>query len=364
VTFEIPADWPADVREKISTLSESIEFNSTSTNGQNGYVAFGRNRITNADVAVKFYYWGGESEFHLEPKTLTSLSSASPYILKVWDAGYAGDEWAYYVTPLCKGGDLEGLIAAGFCGTKRAIEICSDVLHGLCSLHQRRFIHRDLKPGNVYLDGKKGVIGDFGSIAALPEGKDTIPASKHSLLYRPPESCASDEYGFEGDIYQVGILLYQLLGGRLPYDENEWLSDAQKSHAASLSCPEDRIYIDDCIKQIIAKGKLLDMSSLPPVVDERMRRIIRKATNKDPSKRFKSASDFLAKLSEAKLKVRDWLPQSKMLLMRDRTSYRVSGDGPFTVEKRRTGGWKTDHSLSELTQLNEIIRIIEDRPQR
>jgi hypothetical protein len=162
---------------------------------------------------------------------------------------------------------------------------------------------------------------------------------------------------------EVFILLYQLLGGHLPYDEKAWLTPDQIEKAETLAHPEDRLFIDACIKKIIHTGKLLDLTSLPPMVDDMVVKIIRTATHKQPTKRFKSASEFLAKLSAAKQTVKDWRIQGSAIQLNAKTAYRVLGDGPYVVEKRKTGDWKKDHQFTDYSNLRTLIREIEQRPQ-
>ena len=109
---------------------------------------------------------------------------------------------------------------------RTALEYSYQILSGLSCLHSERFLHRDLKPSNIYLtEGNIAVIGDFGSVKKLPDGEQSISASSHSILYRSPESINLKKYGISGDIYQVGVILYQLLGGILHYDGMAWLSN-------------------------------------------------------------------------------------------------------------------------------------------
>ena len=74
-------------------------------------------------------------------------------------------------------------------------------------------VHRDLKPANIVMDGHTPRIADFGTVRILNQGSAVTTASRHSGLYRPPETFASNQYSRAGDVYQVGLVAYQLLGG-------------------------------------------------------------------------------------------------------------------------------------------------------
>ncbi len=214
---------PPEVKATLQNLSKNIHFTKEDTKAANGYVFFGTNRITNKPVAVKFYYWGGKIEFHAEPKQLASIESE--FVLSIHDAGLIDGNWAYFQTAACTNGDLDDILEQTSIGNIEAIDFTYQVLDGLSHLHAKRFLHRDLKPSNIYVtEYNKAVIGDFGSVKRIPEGRSEIPASSHTLLYRPPETISGNVYGVTGDIYQAGIVLYQLLGGHLPYDGMAWLS--------------------------------------------------------------------------------------------------------------------------------------------
>ena len=219
-------DAPQAIKNGLKSLSNRFSIESENTKAANGYVYLGKNKITGQPVVIKFYYWGGQQLYHAEPQQLADLNSQ--HILSILDAGLADSQWAYFVTPLCTNGDLDEALEHGPLGNLDCIDKATDVLNGLSHLHSARLLHRDLKPSNIFLnDDRRALIGDFGSVKKLPEGSQSISPSGHSLIYRPPETITSNSYGPTGDIYQVGLVLYQLLGGALPYDGHAWLSQRQ-----------------------------------------------------------------------------------------------------------------------------------------
>ncbi|MDR5766153.1 MULTISPECIES: protein kinase domain-containing protein [unclassified Caballeronia] len=347
---------PVEIRGALTSLSNSIDFTREDKKAANGYVFFGRNRITDVTVAVKFYYWGGRHEYHAEPKQLAAI--ASEHVLPIHDAGVIDDKYAYFITPDCSKGDLDDVLEQTSIGNLAGLEKTYQVLSGLSHLHERRFLHRDLKPSNIYLTEQGvAVIGDFGSVKRLPENVGSIPASSHSLLYRPPESIVRNAYGIAGDIYQTGVVFYQLLGGFLPYDGLAYLSRGELHHYEAMSSPRDRgEYIDQCIKGKITAGKLLRLNSLPAWVPDSFKRIIKKACHVDESKRFSSASSFMAKLHELRPTILDWqVIDGLPCLFHSPTSYRLTDLGHgLGVQKRRGGEWRNDHSFDGTT-INELV---------
>jgi len=339
---------PEEIKDQLKLLSQDIDFDREVTKGGNGYLFFGKNKILDTRIAVKFYYWGGEDKFHAEPTTLANINS--PHVLNVQNAGVIDGDWAYFVTPYCENGDMDDVIERTELGNIKAINLTCELLMGIGSLHEQRYLHRDLKPANIYI-GKtnQAIIGDFGSIKMLPEGLDFIPASSHAILYRPPESITTNSYGFEGDIYQAGLVLYQLLGGHLPYDEVSWLSVPERKHYNELGTEADKsVFADQCIMTKIKKGKILNIKSLPAWVPMNLRRVIKRATHITPSKRFPTASAFQIQLNNLRLDIPDWLIEEGIPTLRATTSYKVfQDDDTVTIKKcRSTGQWRTDNSFT------------------
>jgi serine/threonine protein kinase len=353
---------PSRIKMQLAALSKDIKFTREITKGGNGYLFFGVNRILKNEVAVKFYYWGGDAKFHAEPSTLASIEA--PNILQVKNAGLLDGEWAYFVTPRCSNGDLDDVLEKTEYGNLQAVERTKQVLSGVIHLHQRRYLHRDLKPSNIYVgeDGRS-IIGDFGSIKYIPEGISSIPASSHAVLYRPPESIDKGCYGFEGDIYQCGMILYQLLGGYLPYEEMAWLNKSERRKLDHLASRADKaIFIDVCIQGKIQSGKVVNISSLPSWVPENLRRTIRRATHPNPAKRYASASAFHTHLNNIKSDIPDWSVIGGQPILSGTTSFRVCNDnGNFYVQKSKNGGdWRRDNSYTG-DSISELVEKIEGK---
>jgi len=338
---------PEPIRAQLRNLSRDIVFNREVTKGANGYLYFGQNRILETRVAVKFYYWGGNARFHAEPTALVAV--AAPNILPVHNAGLLDGEWAYFVTPYCQNGDLDDLLDSSNIGNIEAVERTCQILSGVGVLHQNRYVHRDLKPANIYVgENSESIIGDFGSIKVLPEGQTSIPASSHAVLYRPPESVETNSYGFEGDVYQCGMILFQLLGGLLPYNEASWLNRSERKTYNELPNDVDRsIYADQCIKAKIVRGSIIDSSSLPPWVPDVLRRTVRKATHINPGKRFSSISAFHAHLNNIRARIPDWHITEGLPHLRAQPQFKICEEGgDYFVIKSRTGEqWRRDNSF-------------------
>ncbi|MFQ1065263.1 serine/threonine protein kinase [Bordetella trematum] len=349
---------PVEIKTSLIEFSKSIEFHREDSKAENGYVFFGTNRVTGTLVTLKYYYWGGKAEYHAEPRQLAQIDAQN--VLKIMDAGLIDAKWAYFMTPTCTGGDLDLVLESSPLGLKAALEYTYQTLSGLSHLHGSRFLHRDIKLANLYLtEGGYVVIGDFGSVKRLPEAASTIPASSHSLAYRPPETVITNSYGIPGDIYQCGLVLYQLLGGTLSYDGLAWLNRRELVQLETLATPSDKgDFIDRCIKAKIAAGKATDLTSLPPWVPKSIRRIINKACHVDAAQRFQTASAFMAKIHEVRPSVPDWRVIEGCPTLIAKTSYRiVSGDEGYSVQKRARADWRNENTIAGST-LEELVESI------
>lgn len=271
--------------------------------GANGYLFFAKNKITGAGVAIKFYAGEQGEARHDEPRQLCLIKNRN--VLPILDARSVSEEWGYFVTPRCIEGDLDDLIA-----TQPSVHEALDVVLGICNgvsaIHALKMLHRDLKPGNIVMHDGTPQIADFGSVRMLVDGASHVTASKHSILYRPPESFVSGEYTAQGDVYQIGMVLYQLLGGYLSYDAAEYLTPKELKQRATLVDPVDRTLFEDAAVRARAEnGALLRPSSLPPWAGM-ARRALRDMTCPDPSRRCGSVADVAAALTQLRASMANW----------------------------------------------------------
>lgn len=349
---------PLEIKTSLVEFSKNIEFHREDSKAANGYVFFGSNRVTGMQVTLKYYYWGGKAEYLAEPRQLAQIDAAN--VLKILDAGLLDAKWAYFMTPTCTGGDLDVVLESNPLGIKSALDYTYQALSGLSHLHAKRFLHRDIKLANLYLTQAGAVvIGDFGSVKRLPEAETTIPASSHSLPYRPPETIGTNSYGIAGDVYQCGLVLYQLLGGTLSYDGRAWLSKRELVQLETMATPLDQEdFVDRCIKAKIAAGKAVDLTTLPPWVPKAIRRIINKACHVAADQRFQSASAFMAKIHETRPAAPDWQVIDGCPTLRAKTSYRiVKAAASYAVQKRAGVEWRNDKTIVGKT-LEELVESI------
>jgi serine/threonine protein kinase len=204
-----------------------------------------------------------------------------------------------------EGGSLNGLIKDHSLGQMEAVQLTLGILAGVGHLHAARFLHRDVKPGNLLVKstgiGRVLKLGDFGSVRRL-EGQETqVAASRHSALYRPSEAWGDEGwFTFSSDLYQVGICLYEMVNGPLPYNFESYLDAHSRRMMKELGIKsfteldsfERSQVADGCLERRIKAGKLLEMTSPQPYFSGRLAKIIRKATAVQTADRYQDAFEF------------------------------------------------------------------------
>src|SRR6185295_7616097 len=170
-------------------------------------------------VAVKLL--GGDADparFEREAQAVASLSH--PNIARLYDYGEAEGR-PYMVFEHLAGGMLEDRFqSVGPLDDAETGQIASEVAAGLAHAHEHGLIHRDLKPANVVFDEEgRAKISDFG-IARL-SGADTLTEAGTLIgtaAYMSPEQAAGEPVTPASDVYAFGVMLYRMLGGRLPFE--------------------------------------------------------------------------------------------------------------------------------------------------
>lgn len=337
----------AVVKNSIKNIQD-IEIDGYCKEGCNGYVFFGNHQIFRKKVAIKYYYFGENS--HEEVALLKNIKHKN--ILPIWDAHTVGDGWAYFITDKMDNGTLDDLLSSSVISTNQAMNIVKGILLGVGKMHEAPnfLLHRDLKPANILLDNfGNPVIADFGSVKRLPQEADRVTATRLSALYKPPEAYAQCCYLCQSDIYQIGMVMYQLLGGYLPYDYFEYMNTKQKQEYDKLSDDYSKSkYIDEILYNRAKKADLLCINSLPPYVHPKIISIIRKATQPDFTRRYKNTSEFVLHIHQLG-SIPDWVKQNESCVIceYETSHYRVNKTTKgYLLEKSKDGErWRKVPSL-------------------
>jgi serine/threonine-protein kinase len=171
--------------------------------------------------------------FRREAKSAAALSS--PYIVPIFDRGETGDGTYYITMEYLPGGTLkERITATGALRPQAAAQVALQVAKALQTAHVRGVVHRDIKPRNILLaDSDHVKVADFGIARAadattISQTGDILGSAK----YMSPEQAEGDEVGPVSDLYSLGVVLYEMLTGRVPF-EVETPADVPIRHAVA-----------------------------------------------------------------------------------------------------------------------------------
>jgi serine/threonine-protein kinase len=163
---------------------------------------------------------GFAARFRNEARAAGALSH--PNVVQVYDFGTdvdSGDQ--YIVMQLVEGEDLASVLRErGPLDVEEAVAVGASVADALGAAHQHGLIHRDVKPGNILLTpGGRTLVTDFGISRAVAEASMTVTGTTiGSVHYFSPEQAAGEPVGPASDIYALGIVVYEMLSGRRPFE--------------------------------------------------------------------------------------------------------------------------------------------------
>ena len=222
--------------------------------------------------------------FQHEAKAIAALEH--PHILPVHDFGTDGGH-TYMVMRYVEGGTLTDLMGQSL-SYERVVQIVVNIARALDYAHREGVVHRDIKPSNILIDlhGEQ-LLTDFGIAKMVAGSGDTQLTSAGSILgtpaYMAPEQAEGKPVDGRTDIYALGVVLYELLTGRPPYQ-------AETPLAIVLMHVNDPLPPPHTIK-----------ANIP----EALERVVLKAMAKDPAQRFQTAADMEKALKQALKEIED-----------------------------------------------------------
>ena len=221
--------------------------------------------------------------FHDESQAVAMLSH--PNIMAVYDVSRGGD-MDYIVMELIDGITLKQYMERrGRLHWPEALHFITQIMKGLSHAHSRGIIHRDIKPQNIMIlrDGTVKVT-DFG-IACLTNGANPTNEAIGSVHYISPEQAKGDYTDNRSDIYSAGVVLYEMLTSRLPFDGDNPVSIAiQHFSAVPLPPRELNPDIPEALEQICLKAMACDRNKRYSTADEMLADL--EAFRKDPTLSF------------------------------------------------------------------------------
>lgn len=258
--------------------------------GQGGMarVYLGHDSVLQRDAAVKvvdpYFVRDDEREeyrdrFLREARAIARLHH--PHIVGVYQFGQAEDIY-YMAQVFIEGRDLRYILKEHVASNTHMaysdiLRIVTDVADALDYAHREGVIHRDVKPSNIMVtsDGH-AVLTDFGLVLNVPEG--TIGTTFGSVHYIAPEQAESSRMAVpQSDLYALGIVLYEMLSGRVPFDDASIMSVALKQLNEAPPPP----------------------STFNPALSSAVEAVVLRALAKDPSRRYQTGTELVAALERA-----------------------------------------------------------------
>jgi serine/threonine protein kinase len=204
---------------------------------------------------------------------------AHPNCVSVLDYGF--ESLPYMVMDMVEGTSLRSTLASGPLPPRRALSIACQLLAGLAHAHSKGIVHRDIKPENILLEQAVGLTGDHVRIVDFGLAKLLDSASKLTLgkllgspHYMPPEQMREGEIDERVDIYTTGIVMFEMLTGRKPFDGAS-IGDVFLAQKQQPPPPFE---------------KVAPNLRVSPVLE----RVVRRAMAKSPAARFSTALEMKA----------------------------------------------------------------------
>lgn len=283
--------------------------------------------------------------FYQEAQTLKAVEN--PNVVQVFETGEMADGKIYVKMEYLKHGSLEDEASGNYVPLTRAKKLMVDVLRGLEFAHSKSIVHRDIKPGNIMIgDSREGKLSDFGM--ALPDIKKINLSSLKEYQYwmhLAPEVDKLSDYDHLSDIYSCGMTLYRMVNG-------------------DIFLPST-LFTD--IRAKIKGGKFPDRSAYREFIPNALRRVINKALNVDPAKRYQSATEMRRALEQVPLGI-NWIENQKTNSIRFRSSHNgtvlqvkrlQNADSTCSVETKKGKSVSTLRKVNKFCKENVTIKEAE-----
>src|SRR5829696_2677790 len=244
-------------------------------------VFLAHDEVLDRDIALKLLKdrYAEDEEFveRFRREARSAAALTSPYIVPIFDRGETEDGTYYIAMEYLPGGSLKDRIRIrGALPPRTAVEVALQIAEALQAAHKRSVIHRDVKPDNVlYADSEHVKVVDFG-IARAAEATTIshIGDILGSVKYMSPEQAAGEQVGPASDLYSLGVILYEMLTGRVPF-EAKTPADVPAAHAGGPP-PHPR--------------------ELNLEVPEALDAIVMRLLSRDPADRYGGAAELIEEL--------------------------------------------------------------------
>ena len=248
----------------------------------------------------------GVSVDRFRQEIAVSAQLQHPHIVPLIAANSSGG-LLYYTMPFVAGQSLREKLVAGPLPIGEAIAIWRDVLDALAHAHANSVVHRDIKPGNILLSGRHGMVTDFGIARAI----EASVTSEHAALTGPIGTPAymAPEQGLEGasidhraDLYAAGLVMYEMLAGH-PAFEASSTSEFIAAHSNAVPEPLRRADVSSGLSELVMQCLAKDPAERPPSAEAILERLDRQARGQGWARVLLERPRVLAALAAAVLAI-------------------------------------------------------------
>ncbi len=229
-------------------------------------------------VALKFLPPHLSSDENAKRRFIHEAKAASalehPSICGIHEIAEDPDGRTFVVMPCYEGATLEERLKQGPLGVGEALDIAIQVASGLVKAHEKGIVHRDIKPGNIFLtsDGHAKIL-DFGLAKLAGRTKFTKTGTTlGTLAYMSPEQLQGKEADHRADVWSLGVMLYEMLAGRLPFKGE----------------------VEPAVLYSILNQEPEPLTSVRAEVSVDLEDVVEKALAKRPEKRYRTMEELLA----------------------------------------------------------------------